>query len=86
MFHRIPSQTFSQTFRCYPVSLLPGNERENVAYGGKIILPPSALQRLASLNIAYPMLFELNNDPKATTTHGTFSIFIRQSGCFGIYC
>lgn len=29
--------------------------------GGKIMLPPSALHKLAQLEIAYPMLFELTN-------------------------
>ena len=31
----IYNRGFSETFRCYPVSALPGNERENVMYGGK---------------------------------------------------
>ena len=33
MFSR--ARDFSETFRAFPVSMLPGNERENVLYGGK---------------------------------------------------
>ena len=38
-----------------------GNERESLEQGGKIILPPSALDQLTRLNIVYPMLFKLTN-------------------------
>ncbi|CAK8539246.1 unnamed protein product [Lathyrus sativus] len=38
-------------------------------YGDKIIMPASALDRLASMNIEYPMLFELRNSSADRTTH-----------------
>ena len=40
------SQGFSETYRCFPVSLLPGNERENVAYGGKSKLFPFVVSQM----------------------------------------
>ena len=43
------------------LKLLKGNERESLEQGGKIILPPSALDQLTRLNIVYPMLFKLTN-------------------------
>nr|DAD28228.1 TPA_asm: hypothetical protein HUJ06_029696 [Nelumbo nucifera] len=48
--------SFKQSYRCYPVSFIEKSHLEN---GDKIIMPPSALDRLASLQINYPMLFEL---------------------------
>lgn len=49
--------------------MLPGNEREDVERGGKIIMPPSALETLTRLNINYPMLFKLTNKKMPRTTH-----------------
>ncbi|KAK9766208.1 ubiquitin fusion degradation protein, variant 3 [Basidiobolus ranarum] len=60
--------------------MLPGNERENVNFGGKIILPQSALARLASLNIAYPMLFSLENELHNRHTHAGVLEFIAEEG------
>lgn len=53
---------FNECYRCYSMVMMPGNgRRERINYGGKIILPQSALAKLASLNIMYPMLFHLSN-------------------------
>uniref|UniRef100_A0A673C9P4 Ubiquitin fusion degradation protein UFD1 N-terminal subdomain 1 domain-containing protein n=1 Tax=Sphaeramia orbicularis TaxID=375764 RepID=A0A673C9P4_9TELE len=50
---------FSTQYRCYSVSMLAGpNDRSDVEKGGKIIMPPSALDQLSRLNITYPMLFK----------------------------
>ncbi|ORY45691.1 UFD1-domain-containing protein [Rhizoclosmatium globosum] len=68
---------FNEYYRCYSMNMLPGNEREGLNYGGKILLPPSALAKLSTLNIACkdymmveavlthapdPMLFEITNE------------------------
>jgi len=47
---------FEQEYNCYPSSFLG---RDEIDKGNKIILPPSALDILARLNISYPMLFEV---------------------------
>ncbi|CAG8464694.1 15596_t:CDS:10 [Acaulospora morrowiae] len=78
--HQNPNRRFSETYSCYSVAFLPGNERENVNFGGKIILPPSALAKLASLNIEYPMLFELNNANKQIRSHAGVLEFIAEEG------
>jgi ubiquitin fusion degradation protein 1 len=52
---------FKTQYRCFSVSMMPGPERDNLEKGGKIILPPSALDQLTRLNIVYPMLFKLTN-------------------------
>ncbi|KAJ1981103.1 ubiquitin fusion degradation protein [Dimargaris verticillata] len=56
------AQTFEEHFRCYPVVMMDSKPRDNVCYGGKLLLPPSALDKLTRLNIMYPMLFQLTNE------------------------
>ena len=51
-----------------------------VRHGGKIIMPPSALEKLARLNITYPMLFKLNNNKQGTFTHCGVLEFIAEEG------
>ncbi|KAI8909768.1 ubiquitin fusion degradation protein UFD1-containing protein [Gorgonomyces haynaldii] len=79
MFHPF-ARYFQETYRCYPVTMMPGNDRENVTFGGKILLPPSALQKLASLHIEYPMLFEITNPAHKKTTHAGVLEFIADEG------
>lgn len=75
-----PTQRFDEYYRCYPVAMLPGPERENVNHGGKVIMPPSALDKLTRLHITYPMLFELHNGAKETMTHAGVLEFIADEG------
>ncbi|KAF9586187.1 ubiquitin fusion degradation protein [Lunasporangiospora selenospora] len=69
---------FSEQYRCYSVAMMQGNERQNVNHGGKIILPQSALAKLASLHIQYPMLFELSRGSQST--HAGVLEFIAEEG------
>ncbi|CAF9927692.1 MAG: ubiquitin fusion degradation protein [Heterodermia speciosa] len=71
---------FDEYYRCYPMVMLPGPERENVNHGGKIMLPPSALDKLSRLHITYPMLFELINGSKEKMTHAGVLEFIAEEG------
>ncbi|EHA8589045.1 putative ubiquitin fusion degradation protein 1 [Cocos nucifera] len=48
--------------------------------GDKIIMPPSALDRLASLHIDYPMLFELRNSATERVSHCGVLEFIAEEG------
>lgn len=48
--------------------------------GDKIIMPPSALDRLASLHIDYPMLFELRNAATERISHCGVLEFIAEEG------
>ncbi|XP_017785704.1 PREDICTED: ubiquitin fusion degradation protein 1 homolog [Nicrophorus vespilloides] len=75
MFPEVP-RPFNCNYRCYSVAMLPGNERQDVEKGGKIIMPPSALETLTRLNINYPMLFRLTNKKTSRTTHGGVLEFI----------
>ncbi|KAH0542591.1 hypothetical protein FGG08_002999 [Glutinoglossum americanum] len=71
---------FDEFYRCYPVAMLPGPERDNVNHGGKVIMPPSALDKLTRLHITYPMLFELINGAKERMTHAGVLEFIAEEG------
>ncbi|XP_022947895.1 ubiquitin fusion degradation protein 1 homolog [Cucurbita moschata] len=69
--------SFEQTYRCYPASFI---EKPQLETGDKIIMPPSALDRLASLHIDYPMLFELRNDVTERLSHCGVLEFIAEEG------
>lgn len=71
---------FDEYFRCYPVVMMPGPERDEANHGGKVFLPPSALDKLTRLHITYPMLFELINGAKEKTTHAGVLEFIAEEG------
>ncbi|WCJ40889.1 ubiquitin fusion degradation 1 [Euphorbia peplus] len=73
-YHRT---SFEQTYRCYPASFI---EKPQIESGDKIIMPPSALNRLASLHIDYPMLFELRNDAAGRVSHCGVLEFIAEEG------
>ncbi|KAK9677785.1 hypothetical protein RND81_11G166800 [Saponaria officinalis] len=69
--------TFEQSYRCYPASFI---EKPQIESGDKIIMPPSALDRLASLHIDYPMLFELSNNDANRVSHCGVLEFIAEEG------
>ncbi|XP_021739549.1 B3 domain-containing protein At3g19184-like [Chenopodium quinoa] len=67
--------SFEQSYQCYPASYI---EKPQIESGDKIIMPPSALDRLASLHIDYPMLFELRNDGANRVSHCGVLEFIAE--------
>ena len=71
---------FDEYYRCYPVVMMNGPDREHTNYGGKVFLPPSALDKLTRLHISYPMLFELINGRAQKTTHAGVLEFIAEEG------
>jgi len=72
-----PRGRFEATYRCYPVSFIDKTHLEN---GDKVILPPSALDRLASLMIDYPMLFQVESAKEKKTTHCGVLEFVADEG------
>ncbi|XP_058799078.1 ubiquitin fusion degradation protein 1 homolog [Phymastichus coffea] len=79
VFPEIP-RPFNTQYKCFSVSMFPGNEREDVERGGKIIMPPSALDTLTRLNIVYPMLFKLSNKKTNRITHCGVLEFVADEG------
>ncbi|KAI3450370.1 hypothetical protein Pfo_007035 [Paulownia fortunei] len=71
------NSTFEQNYRCYPVSSI---EKGHLEKGDKVIMPSSALDRLASIQIDYPMLFEISNPSAGKVTHCGVLEFIADEG------
>ena len=71
---------FDEYYRCYPIVMMNGPEREYANYGGKVFLPPSALEKLTRLHITYPMIFELINGNEGKTTHAGVLEFVAEEG------
>uniref|UniRef100_A0A1B0FPL2 Ubiquitin fusion degradation protein 1 homolog n=1 Tax=Glossina morsitans morsitans TaxID=37546 RepID=A0A1B0FPL2_GLOMM len=73
-------RVFKASYKCFSVSMLPGNERQEIENGGKIIMPASALDVLTRLNIDYPMLFKLVNFKDSRYTHAGVLEFVADEG------
>ncbi|KAJ7774937.1 ubiquitin fusion degradation protein I [Mycena metata] len=76
-----PPTAYDQYFKAYSVAMLPGRERLNLSYGGKIIMPPSALANLTALDLPSPWMFQLRNPANsAASTYGGVLEFIAEEG------
>ncbi|KAJ2354614.1 ubiquitin fusion degradation protein [Coemansia sp. RSA 2618] len=53
---------FTQFYSAYPIAAYQGNNKMDANYGGKIFMPPSALDEISQLEVVYPLLFKLQND------------------------
>lgn len=69
--------SFEARYRAMPVAFI---DKLSAEYGDKVILPPSALDRLASLHIEYPMLFKVENPALDKFTHCGVLEFIAEEG------
>ena len=78
-FPRMGMGHFREQFRCYSMVFSTKDSLE-VKHGGKIIMPPSALQKLARLNISYPMLFKLCNEKAGLASHCGVLEFVAEEG------
>ncbi|KAF8682395.1 UFD1 protein [Rhizoctonia solani] len=75
-------RTYDEYMKAYSMAMLPGRERANVSYGGKIMLPPSSLANLSDLDLESPWFFQLKNPSnQAATTHAGVLEFIAEEGC-----
>lgn len=78
-----PSGRFDMEYFCYPVSFALKDDLEK---GNKILLPQSALNRLARMNVTWPMLFEVSNPAADRRTHSGVLEFIAEEGhCYMPY-
>lgn len=75
-FPGVPER-FDHQYQAFPVSFIG---REDLEKGNKLILPQSALDHLARLNISYPMLFSVSHPSRATQTHAGVQEFIADEG------
>jgi ubiquitin fusion degradation protein 1 len=68
---------FNQNYRAYPVAFL---DKGSADKGDKLILPPSALQTLASMHVQYPMLFRVTNKREGRHSHCGVLEFVAEEG------
>jgi ubiquitin fusion degradation protein 1 len=71
---------FETHFQCYSTAMAG---RANLEDGDKILLPPSALDTLARMNVDFPMLFELTNETMGKKTHcGVLEFSAEEGRCY----
>jgi len=73
-------QRFEEQYHCYSVAYA---DKAHLEKGDKILLPPSAFDTLARLQVDYPMLFRLENANKGTMTHsGVLEFTAEEGSCY----
>ncbi|KAF8163390.1 ubiquitin fusion degradation protein I [Crassisporium funariophilum] len=78
---RANPRSYDEYLKAYSMAMLPGRERENVSYGGKVIMPQSALANLTNLDLEGPWMFQLRNPANpAASTYGGVLEFIAEEG------
>jgi len=71
---------FEEQYHCYSVAYA---DKPHLEKGDKILLPPSAFDTLARLQVDYPMLFGLSSPSKGTKTHcGVLEFTAEEGSCF----
>ena len=60
--------------------MLKHAHEHNINYGGKLVLPPSALDVLVKKNVAHPMVFSLHFPKTGKTSHAGVLEFIAEEG------
>ncbi|WRT69854.1 uncharacterized protein IL334_006845 [Kwoniella shivajii] len=81
-FRAPPPSAYDEYYKAYSVAVMGGRERPELMYGGKIIMPPSALARISALDIPSPWTFQLRNprNPTVHNTHAGVLEFIAEEG------
>ena len=78
-FGNLPSR-FEEQYHCYSMAYA---EKSHLEGGDKILLPSSALDTLARLQVDYPMLFRLQSSDKGTMTHcGVLEFSAPEGSCY----
>ena len=71
---------FDEQYHCYSFAI---KEKSHLDDGDKILLPPSALDILARMQVEYPMLFELKNPVSGKRTHcGVLEFSAEEGRCY----
>ena len=73
-------QRFDEYYRCYPMVMSAGPERPELNYGSKILLPPSALDKVSKLHVQWPIMLELINGAQQKHTHAGVLEFVAEEG------
>ncbi|KAH7725498.1 ubiquitin fusion degradation protein UFD1 containing protein [Aphelenchoides avenae] len=87
-FMRMAARDFDVRLRCYSAPFYPAGDSKKIKelnFGGKILLPNSALDNLTRLNIQYPMLFKItsmNVDAQRATHAGVLEFSAEEGKCY----
>ena len=74
------NRRFETQYSCFSAAMAG---RTGIDEGDKILLPPSALDVLARMNVEYPMLFELTNVALNKKTHcGVLEFSAEEGRCY----
>lgn len=74
------SGRFEEQYHCYSVAYA---DKAHLEKGDKILLPPSAFDTLARLQVDYPMLFRLTSDTESRSTHcGVLEFTAEEGTCY----
>ncbi|KAL7518511.1 hypothetical protein ACHAWX_003333 [Stephanocyclus meneghinianus] len=70
---------FEEQYHCYSAAYA---DKPSLEQGDKILLPPSAFDILARLQVDYPMLFQLQSQDRGTMTHcGVLEFTAEEGSC-----
>lgn len=77
-----PLDAYEDYFKAYHMSRFPGRERKDVSYGGKVIMPPSALSTITDLELESPWTFAFRGTGRSRSqrTHAGVVEFIAEEG------
>lgn len=74
------SRRFEEQYHCYSVAYA---DKSHLEKGDKILLPPSAFDTLARLQVDYPMLFRLTSSTDNKVTHcGVLEFTAEEGMCY----
>ncbi|VDN00909.1 unnamed protein product [Thelazia callipaeda] len=81
------TRAFDLQLRCFSAPFFERADTKKINelnHGGKILLPPSALDLLVRLNIEYPMMFKIQSigDPGAFTHCGVLEFLAEEGRCY----
>lgn len=71
------NRRFEEQYHCYSVAYA---DKAHLEKGDKILLPPSAFDTLARLQVDYPMLFRLTSEAENRLTHSGVLEFTAEEG------
>jgi ubiquitin fusion degradation protein 1 len=79
-YRRGAPEVFETHYAVFSVAI---SGRRGIEDGDKILLPPSAFDKLSRMEVDYPMLFELTNEPLNKKTHcGVLEFTAEEGRCY----
>jgi ubiquitin fusion degradation protein 1 len=71
---------FAQYYRCRPMSFLGMDAAAGYDDGNRVVMPQSALDRLGSVVVEYPMVFRIQNAATGQAAHVGVQEFVAEEG------